>query len=230
MPRTLRIRLAGVPNHVTHRGNQRRQIFFDERDYRHYLTLLANYARMFSMHVWAYCLMPNHVHLLVVGEHPDSISRAIGNTQRVFARRCHRDARVTGHFWGTRHYAAPLDEPHVWAAVRYIERNPVRACLVTQATTYPWSSAAAHAGLRHDPLLDSARPFPGPVGDWAAWLSIDIEAATVDTLRRNTTLGRPTGSETFVTELERRTGRRLRRRKPGPPPRSGTDPRHRNPC
>ncbi len=229
MPRVRRIRLAGIPNHVTHRGNQRRQVFFGHSDYSDYLALLRDYSQMFSMRVWAYCLMPNHVHLLAVGEHADSISRAIGNTQRVFARRRHRYAQVTGHLWGTRHYAGPLDEAHVWAAVRYIERNPVRACLAAPATAYPWSSAAAHAGLRHDSLLDSARPFPGPVGDWAAWLAIDIEATTADALRRNTTLGRPTGCEAFITELERRTGRRLRPRKPGPPPRREVDPTLRNP-
>jgi putative transposase len=225
MPRALRIFLPGIPFHVTHRGNQRREVFRSDDDYRAYLQLIQKYSRQFDMRVWAYCLMPNHVHLLALGMRRDSLSAAVGNAQRVYSRRRHMDAELTGHLWGTRYFASPLDEAHTWAAVRYIERNPVKAGLVSRAVDYPWSSARAHAGLAEDELLDPDRPFPGLIGDWQAWLAIAVEEPVAQALRRNTASGRPTGSEEFVRTLEKEAGRRLRRLPPGPQ----RDSRHRNP-
>jgi len=218
MPRTPRVRLPGVPFHVTHRGNERRRVFHCTRHFIEYLDLLAKYTRMYDCRVWAYCLMPNHVHLLLVGMEPDSISRAVGNTQRTFARRRNKEREVTGHVWGNRHYSSALDDAHTWATVRYIERNPVRGGLVDKAVDYRWSSAPAHAALVKDDLLDPARPFPGPITDWAGWLEIPGEESVINKIRRNTFLGRPTGSDDFVAELERRTGKILRPRKRGPRP------------
>lgn len=168
------------------------------------------------MLVWSYCLMGNHVHLIAVGKERCSISKALGNTHRACSQLRNREAAVTGHLWANRFFSTPLDELHLWAAVRYVELNPVRAGLVRSATDYPWSSARAHSGLEADPLLDPGRPYPGPIGDWAAWLSAGLEEQTVDRLRRNTSTGRPTGSDNFVRQLEIRLGRRLRPRKRGP--------------
>ena len=115
------------------------------------------------MAVWAYCLMDNHVHVLAVGLEKHSIPRALGNAHREHSCRINMERSVTGHLWANRYFSTALDEPHLWAAVRYVELNPVRANIVTDPTDYRWSSARAHAGLVKDGLLDPERPFPGPI-------------------------------------------------------------------
>jgi len=213
--------LQDWPFHVTHRGNHRKCVFRTDDDRRAYLGLLNQFARKFGMLIWAYCLMGNHVHLVAVGKQLDSISKTLGNTHRACSRSRNREARVTGHLWANRFFSSPLDEPHLWAAVRYVELNPVRAGVVTEATNYPWSSARAHAGLGVSPLLDPGEPFPGPISDWAAWLRSGLEEQTADRLRTNTSTGRPTGSKRFIRELEVRLGRRLHPQKRGPKKQAG---------
>ena len=208
--------LEDWPFHVTHRGNHGKCVFRTDDDRRAYLGLLDRFAKKFGMLIWAYCLMGNHVHLIAVGEQRSSISKALGNTHRACSRSRNQETGVTGHLWANRFFSTPLDEPHLWAAVRYVELNPVRARLVGEATDYPWSSARAHTGLQANPLLNPDRPFPGPIGDWAAWLRAGLEEQTAERLRVNTSTGRPTGSDGFVQELEVRLGRRLRPRKRGP--------------
>jgi putative transposase len=192
------------PFHVVHRGNRQETIFRDEEDRRAYLRLLNRYSIQFEMVLWAYCLMPNHVHLLVVGRRRSSISRAIGTAHQVFSRRRNLNRETTGHWWANRFFSTALDEPHLWAAVRYVELNPVRARIVSSAVDYPWSSARAHAGLVPRGFLDPGSPFPGPINDWASWLGSGLEEQTEQKLRENTACGRPTGSTGFVTEIEAR--------------------------
>jgi len=121
--------------------------------------------------------------------------------------------------WANRYFSTALDEPHLWAAVRYVELNPVRANIVSDPTEYRWSSARAHAGLVKDGLLDPEHPFPGPISGWKAWLELGLEEEAVRRLRRNTASGQPTGSEEFVAAIERQLGRRVRT--PSVPPRRG---------
>lgn len=210
MARFARVMLEGQPFHLTHRGNHREPVFRNDADRRAYLRLLGRFSAEFGMSIWAYCLMGNHIHLIAVGEQRRSIPQALGNTHRSCSRLRNLETDVTGHLWANRYFSTALDEPHLWAAVRYVELNPLRARLVSEATDYPWSSARAHAGLRSDPLLDPQRPFPGPIGDWAAWLGAGLEEQTAARLRANTSTGRPTGSERFVQDLEISLGRRLR--------------------
>ena len=216
MPRFARVMLAGWPFHITARGNHRKIVFRSDDDRRAYLHLLRRFSRQFGMSIWAYCLMGNHVHMIATGKERSSVHKALGNTHRACSRARNLEADVTGHLWANRFYSTTLDEPHLWAAVRYVELNPVRARLVDDATDYAWSSARAHAGLRADPLLDPKRPFPGPIGDWLAWLRTGLEEQTAGRLRLNTSTGRPTGSDGFIVELEGRLGFRLRPRKRGP--------------
>ena len=209
MPRIARIMFEGIPFHVTHRGNQKRQVFERDWERRRYLRILQGYAERFGMRIWGYCLMPNHVHLIVVGRSRLSIARAIGNTHRDFSRTKNLATAVTGHWWANRFYSTALDEPHLWAAIRYVERNPVRAGLVATATDYPWSSARTHADSRPSSLLDPQRPFPGPIADWRAWLAVGIEDEVIDRLRRNTSTGHPSGNREFEERVEARLGRPL---------------------
>ena len=192
MVRIARVVYRDCPFHVTHRGNHRETIFPDVRSRRRYLALLREYGERFGLRIWAYCLMPNHVHLVVFAEQLDSMARGIGNAHRRYSRWINKRQDWTGHLWANRFYSTPLDAVHLWVAVRYVELNPVRAGLIERPEDYPWTSARAHALGMPDALLALARPFPGPVTDWSAWLLRGIADPAFDTIRANTSTGRPT--------------------------------------
>ncbi len=220
MPRIARIIVPGLPYHVTHRGNRRSDVFFEPGDHHVYKTWLSEYAARYDLEVWAYCLMSNHVHLLVVGHQPDSLSSTVGRTHGRYAQWQNRRHDWSGHLWANRFYSTPLDDRHLLAAVKYIELNPVRAGFVETADEYEWSSARPHTAQLEDPLLSPFRPFPSMVGDWSRFLASGLEQQTIERLRVNTSTGRPTGSESFVAVLEARLGRTLRRKRRGPQPKA----------
>ena len=137
-----------------------------------------------------------------------------------YAQRINRARGWKGHLWQGRFFSSALDEAYRWAAVRYVERNPVRAKIVRKAENYPWSSAAAHCGLREDPVLTAKaywRKQFESVRDWSAWLSEGDEPQELEVLRRNVGKGLPCGSPTFIKKLEKLAGRVLQFRPPGRP-------------
>lgn len=219
MARVARVVVPGLPYHVTHRGNRRQDVFLHDQDRRRYLRWLGENARRHGLEIWSYCLMTNHVHLLVVAGQVDSLALAIGRTHGRYALWQNRCYGRSGHVWENRFYSAPLDEEHLWTAVRYVECNPVRSGLVRAAEEYEWSSARCHALARRDELLAPSRPFPGPIERWAEWLAADPCDAQIEALRRSTSTGRPCGSESFVARLEGQLDRGLRRGKRGRKPR-----------
>ena len=220
MPRGNRIVFAGVPHHVTQRGNRRERVFFRESDYSAYLAWLKQYTREHAVDVLAYCLMPNHVHLVVVPDTQDALNHALRPLHMRYAQSVNRARGWKGHLWQGRYFASALDEGHLWAAIRYVERNPVRARLVDAADCYPWSSASAHCGLWGDPVLSED---PGwrrkleQIGNWSRWLSDADDTRCLQTLRHQVVKGLPCGSDAFIDDLEMRCGRRLRSRRPGRP-------------
>lgn len=215
MVRLPRLALAECPYHVTHRGNRGSAVFFTESDRDRYRAWLEEYAARYGLEVWAYCLMTNHVHLLVQGKSADSMPRALGAAHGRYSRALNHVRGWKGHVWENRYFSTALDERHLWAAVRYIEMNPVRAGLVARANDYAWSSARAHAGESDDPLLSPGRPFPGGERDWIAWLEQSGYESSFEAIRRNSRTGRPTGSDEFLDSLEQETGRTLRPQRPG---------------
>ena len=220
MARFARVVLAGLPYHITHRGNRRDDVFFTPEDRDVYRAWLKEYAVQYGLDIWAYGLMTTHVHLLGVPQRETALAEAVGRAHMRYARWANRQQRWWGHLWANRFYSTPLDEEHLWAAVKYIERNPVRAGLVARAEDYPWSSARAHALGIDDPLLAPDRPFPGPVttAGWSAYLAEPDDEELLRAIRRNTNTGWPTGSPEFVANLEARLGRTLTRQKAGRKP------------
>ena len=210
MSRVGRVVIAGFPHHITQRGNRRADVFLSDADRQAYLGFVGKYAERHGLAVWAYCLMSNHVHLIAVPMREEYLGQALRDAHTVYAMRFNTGTGTTGHVWQGRFYSCPLDETHLWAAVRYVERNPVRAGLVARAEQYPWSSARAHCGLAKDTLLSGEFPPPGVVDDWAAWLTHEDDAAAVDRIRQQTNTGRPCGSVAFVERLEGLVGRLLR--------------------
>lgn len=215
MARTARAVVPGFPHHVTQRGVRSMDVFFGDADRLEYLRLMAAFGGGAGLRFVSWCLMSNHVHLIVVPERADSLPRGIGEAHRRYTRLVNFAQGVRGHLFQARFFSCALDERHAVAAVRYVERNPVRAGLVDEAWEWPWSSAAYHVGAADkDPLLEDREWF-GLAADWRGLLSVEVAEAAG--LRRHVRTGRPLGSARFVAEAERVLGRRLRPRKPGRP-------------
>jgi putative transposase len=224
MARLARVVVPGLPHHVTQRGNGRQQTFFGAPDFARYRDLLGRECRAADVEVWAWCLMPNHVHLILVPHDPDGLRRALSKVHRHYAGAIHLRENRSGHFWQGRFGAVAMDEAHLAAAVRYVLLNPVRAGLAARPRDWPWSSIHAHLGGTGDgvtaigPIEDR---FPGLAGLLDAGAD-DREAH--DRLRRAESVGRPLGSAAFVAALADRLGRPLAPGKRGRRAR-GADPK-----
>jgi putative transposase len=204
---------------VTQRGNRRQQTFFGDEDYAAYRELIADSCRSAGVAVWGYCLMPNHVHLILVPSDEDGLRAALAEAHRRYSRRINFRQGWRGYLWQGRFASAAMDGRHLMACARYVEMNPVRARLVERAEHWPWSSAAAHLAGRHDGLV-SVGPMLELAPDWRALLDSALPQADYEAIRRGERTGRPLGSEAFVRELEARLGRSLTPRKPGPKPKA----------
>ena len=224
MARFARVVLPGMPYHITHRGNHRGKVFFSDDDREVYLAMLAEGARRHGVEIRAWCLMTNHVHFVAVGREKLSFANGIGRTQMRYSRRINTGRGWTGHLWANRFHSSVLDGPHLLAALKYVEQNPVRGGLVAQCQEYPWSSAAYHAGLRlHYPLVSPDDAFSDLVDDWGQWVNTRLDSATETALRRNTSTGRPCGSPEFVRGLEVSLARDLSAPKRGRPRKAKPD-------
>jgi putative transposase len=199
MPRIARIIAPGIPHHVTQRGNRRMETFFRDEDYQAYLALMSEWCRKCSVTIWAYCLMPNHAHLIAVPEAEEGLRLAIGEAHRRYSAMINRRQKWTGHLWQGRFSSFPMDETYLLAAVKYIEMNPVRARLVTDPYVWQWSSARAHAEGKDDTLVKVA-PLLEMVGDWQQFLS-DADEEDADKIRGHERTGRALGV-TVLTEDE----------------------------
>ena len=219
MARLARVVVPGLPHHVTQRGNRRQPVFFGEADYRAYLQELRVQSKRWGLQVWAYCLMTNHVHLIVVPQTEQSLARGLGEAHRRYTRLVNFREGWRGYLWQGRFGSVPLDEAHLYAAMRYVERNPVEAGMVQRAHDYPWSSARAHVLHTPDPLL-SPHVLQETVPDWATFLATPNDEAPTSRLELHLRTGRPLGSAQFLDQIEQRLGRRVRPQKPGPKPRN----------
>ena len=222
MPRLSRTVFAGVPHHITQRGNRRENVFFSEEDRSVYLGWLKTYCDKYKVEVLAYCLMTNHIHLIAVPKSEDGLQKVLKPLHMRYAQRINRNKGWKGHLWQGRFFSSPLDESYLWAAIRYVERNPVRAKIVTKAEKYPWSSAAVHCGLRlkDDDVLSKKSDWKKQceqIPDWSAWLAEGDDPQKLEMLRRNVEKGLPCGAEKFILRLEKIAGRFLRYRPIGRP-------------
>jgi putative transposase len=192
MPRAARLVLPGVPHHVTQRGNRRQPTFFSEGDYAAYLNLLRYWCGRSETAVWAWCLMPNHVHLILVPGQEDGLRAALAETHRRYTWLVNRREGWSGHLWQSRFASFPMDEAHVHACLGYVELNPVRAGLVAAPEDWRWSSARAHLGFGDDAITDLAAAR-ARVEDWRAFLDAGLDDGARDAIRARETSGRPLG-------------------------------------
>jgi putative transposase len=214
MARIARVVVPGIPHHIVQRGNRRQQVFFSEQDRITYLDYLRIYAKPAGLHFWAYCLMDNHVHLVVVPDSQESLACGLAETHRRYTRMINFREGWRGYLWAGRFKSYPLSESHLYATIRYVERNPVRVGMVKHAWEYHWSSARAHVFKEPDSLLEDSF-LQAEFSDWRSFLSED-DTAKAYLFRAHAATGRPMGDKAFIDKLEELTGRRLKKQKPGP--------------
>ncbi|HRI87566.1 MAG TPA: transposase [Candidatus Hydrogenedentes bacterium] len=212
MPRHARIVIPGLPHHITQRGNNGQNVFFVNADRVAYLDLLREQCSKHKVHVLGYCLMTNHIHLIATPAREDSLNLAIGRTHFIYTQYINRLRGRSGHLWQGRFHSCPMDEAHTVAAMRYVERNPVRAKLTRAPWTYRWSSAAAHTGGPDAAQLLDLETWRElvPRANWKEMLAQRDDKEAAAALCLHTQTGRPLVSDSFLSKLERQLGRRLR--------------------
>ena len=189
MPRPARLVLPNIPHHVTQRGARREPTFFSDADYARYVALLRHGCAKAGTAIWAWCLMPNHVHLLLVPSHVDGLAAALGPAHRRYGWEVNQRQGWCGAFWQGRFGSVPLDEPHLYVCFRYVELNPVRARLAARPEDWRWSSARGHLGLTADLLADLG-PARARIDDWRAFLEEGLDPEDHAALRAAERIGR----------------------------------------
>lgn len=225
MTRLARVVAVGMPHHVTQRGNARRFILEGDADRRVYLDLLRQSIELHSLTLIGYCLMSNHIHLIVTPGKPDSLARALKDTHGRYAACWNATHHSSGHVWQGRFYSCPLDEAHLWEALRYTELNPVRAGLVAKAESWERSSASAHCGTARPNAYLAMESWQTrwPVCEWRAFLAAGEAESELAAIRNCTYTGRPLGTKEFIRSLERETNRSLTVQKRGRPRKTATN-------
>jgi len=200
---------GGHPHHITQRGNYRQQVFQGDEDYLQYLEWLKSYSTKYSLKIWAYCLMGNHVHFISMPMEPDSLAKTFNTLHMRYSQYFNMRNKATGHLWQGRFFSCVLDERHLYAGIRYVETNPVRAGIVKKAEDYKWSSARSHVKGKTDPILSNDCYVLKKIKDWSAYLKEKGDVSQIDAIRQNTRTGRPCGDDRFAQKIEKLLGRRL---------------------
>lgn len=213
MPRFARIIAPGMPHHVTQRGNYRQDVFTGDSDRRQYLYWIREYGQEYGVSMLAYCLMPNHVHLIAVPKDESSLSRTLNTAHMRYSQYRNKKLGQNGHLWQGRYFSCVMDDNHLLACARYIERNPVRAHIVTDPCDYIWSSARDHSGKSRASIIDTMGLFEYiemRQEQWLEFISGSDNSEEISEIRKYTMTGRPLGSEGFIQKLEQQFGETLR--------------------
>ena len=200
MPRAARIVIPGVPHHVVQRGNRRQPVFFSDADRNHYVDWLAEACRRSATTCLGWCLMDDHIHLILVPSTPDGLRGPVASAATRLSQRVNLMQQTTGHLFQGRYASYAMDDAHLMVALRYVENNPVKAGLVDAAEQWPWSSAAAHVARRPDRLVNGAQ-FAGLVPNWRAMLARGLDAGEdpeAEAVERALLSGRPRAAAAWL--------------------------------
>jgi len=200
MPRIARVIAEGYPHHIIQRGNNKQAVFFDDHDRRFYLELLKKYSQECQSKVHAYCLMNNHVHILVTPQRNDSIAKTMQKLSLRFTQHINKKFKRTGRLWECRFYSSLVDrEEYLWSVCKYIERNPVRAKIVNNPTQYAWSSAnKIGKNDMFESIWDESQKM-----EYSEYLNRPENEEQVCLIRKNTHSGRPIGSAEFIERMSK---------------------------
>lgn len=218
MPRISRAVAKGYPHHIIQRGNNRESVFFDDEDRKQYLSLLKKYSEKWSAPVLVYCLMSNHVHLMVSPLSDDSLYKMMQGLTLCYTQYVNRKYQRTGRLWESRYHSCIVDkEQYLWAVARYIEQNPVRAKIVKKAEAYPYSSAETHVKGSEDTVLGEELFSNNRRDDYIDMLRSSLTEKEKEAINYYTRAGRPFGNDDFVYGMEKKLKRPLARRPRGRP-------------
>jgi len=215
MPRIARIIVEGLPHHITQRGNRKQKVFFSERDYQAYLTLLGAHSKLFNIDVESYCLMPNHIHMVLVPHKKKDLALAVGMTHQKYTGIINKRENWRGYLWQGRFSSFVMDDSYLLAATRYILFNPVKAGIVKKPWDYKWSSAKHHLGLEKNPIITGSL-LNTIVDDWKKFLTADLKDGEEKLIKLHERTGRPLGCNSFIEKLEKILDMKLKKDKPGP--------------
>ncbi|MBT8149348.1 MAG: transposase, partial [Gammaproteobacteria bacterium] len=180
-----RLVVPNYPHHCTQRGNRRMPVFFSDDDYALYKTYLANALEKARVEVWAYCFMPNHVHLVVVPSTADGLRNFFGEAHRRYTRAINFREGWRGYLWQGRFRSFVMQEQYLMAAVRYVENNPVDAGICKYAEDWQWSSARAHLAQEDDKLV-RVKPMLERVNSWQGYLRQEPDTRLSKTIEKHT--------------------------------------------
>ena len=201
MARIARVVVPEFPHHIIQRGNRRQKVFFYEDDYKEYLRLLTVYSHRFNVDILAYCLMPNHVHLVTMPHKDGSLAQAIGETHRNYTRFINFREKWRGYLWQGRFSSYVLDERYLLAVTRYILLNPVKAGIVKKPWDYKWASTQHHMEIKNSSLIKDSL-LKELIENWKDFLNITASNDDIKSLQLHERTGRPLGDNAFIGKLE----------------------------
>jgi len=200
MPRIARALADNACYHLINRGNGRQQVFHKDGDYRAFIDLMLTAREKFAVRLHAWCLMPNHFHLLVQPEQADQLNKMMQWLMTSHVRRYHQHYGTSGHVWQGRYKSFIVqDNDHLLTVARYIEANPVRAGLSESAAHWIWSSHAAR-GAETDGVHPDSFPIPLP-NDWSSYVDTPLTDVEMEKLRNSVNRQTPFGKEDWRDEL-----------------------------
>lgn len=220
MPRIARVVAVGHPHHITQRGNYRQKIFSTDTDRKKYISLLKDESKRYDLVILAYCLMSNHVHLMVIPEREDSLGKVFKYVNMKYSQYYNKKMDAQGHLFQGRYFSSVMDERHTIACARYIERNPVRIKMVDKPYLWEWSSTKVHCGMEENDGLGVNKFFDYieyEQKEWKKFIELPDNPKELKQIRDNTRKGRPIGDNNFIEKLEKKLGRILRFKPKGRP-------------
>jgi putative transposase len=221
MPRIARIIGVGYPHHIIQRGNNREKVFLNYRDYEKYISFLLRYSEEKRATIFAYCLMPNHIHLLVKPFDGETLPKMMQGITLCYSKYFNSENGRTGRLWECRYYSTVIDgDQYLWTVSKYIENNPVRAGVVKRSEDYPYSSAKAHILGKKDPLLKEPLFDKSELNEYRRFIRSGEDKKITEEIRKQTRLGKPLGGPEFLLTLSERLGCNLSFRPKGRPRKS----------
>ena len=225
MPRRARLTLAGIPHHIIQRGNNKQACFYTEDDYRVYLNWLGDYAKLCECQVHAYVLMTNHVHMLVTPSEAGQLSKMMRRLGQRYVQYFNRTYQRSGTLWEGRFKSCiASEESYVLSCYRYIELNPVRACMVDHPAHYPWTSYRVNAKDESSDLVSPQQEYKKLGGNqklrqaaYRELLLSDTNSDLHEKIRKATKGNFALGSKRFIRQIEQTLGRRVTPGKSGRP-------------
>lgn len=212
MARIKRIVLPHIPHHITQRGVRSMNIFFKPSDYEYYKEILHEQCEIYDLKIVSYALMTNHIHLIAIPSTEESLSRAIGETHRLYTRKINFEQKVKGHLFQERFYSTPLDEYHFLNALKYVEQNPVKANIVRYPWDYIYSSARYRVNMIKEDKLLSSCDMIDDIKEYREFLQEFVEDQWI---KEKTRTGKPCGDEAFYDKILLTTGIDYKSKKPG---------------